>query len=57
MNKTQSVTQTVLKAVALGLSVASLVLGYLGTIEPATQLSLLAIGVFALSIAALQKND
>ena len=57
MNKTQSVTQTVLKAVALGMSVASLVLGYLGTIEPTTQISLLAIGVFALSVAALQKND
>jgi uncharacterized membrane protein (Fun14 family) len=57
MNKTQSITQTVLKAVALGMSVASLVLGYLGTVEIATQVSLLAIGVFALSVAALQKND
>ncbi len=57
MNKVQSITQTVLKAVALGMSVASLVLGYLGTIETATQISLLAIGVFALSVAALQKNE
>ncbi len=57
MNKTQSITQTVLKAVALGMSVASLVLGYLGTVEIATQVSLLAISVFALSVAALQKND
>lgn len=57
MDKVQSITQSVLKAVALGMSVASLVLGYLGTIETATQISLLAIGVFALSVAALQKND
>lgn len=57
MNKTQRVVQTVLKAVALGMSVASLVLGYLGTIEIGTQISLLAIGVFVLSIAALQKNE
>ena len=33
MDKVQRITQTVLKAVALGMSVASLVLGYLGTIE------------------------
>lgn len=57
MDKVQSITQTVLKAVALGMSVASLVLGYLGTVETATQVSLLAIGVFALSVAALQKNE
>jgi len=57
MDRVQSITQTVLKAVALGMSVASLVLGYLGTIETTTQISLPAIGVFALSVAALQKND
>jgi uncharacterized membrane protein (Fun14 family) len=57
MNKTQSITQTVLKAVALGMSVACLVLGYLDAVETATQVSLLAIGVFALSVAALQKNE
>jgi uncharacterized membrane protein YwzB len=57
MNKTQSITQMVLKAVALGMSVASLVLGYLGTVETGTQISFLAIGMFALSVAALQKND
>lgn len=57
MDKVQSITQTVLKAVALGMSVASLVLGYLGTVGTATQVSLLAIGVFALSVAALQKNE
>lgn len=57
MNNIKSITNTVLKAVALGMSVASLVLGYLGTIETATQVSLLAIGLFALSVAALGKND
>ena len=57
MNKTQSITQMVLKAVALAMSVACLVLGYLGTVETATQVSLLAIGLLALSVAALQKNE
>ena len=57
MDKVQSITQSVLKAIALGMSVASLVLGYLGTIEAATQISLLAIGVFALSVSGLQKTE
>jgi len=57
MNKTQGITQMVLKAVALAMSVACLVLGYLGTIEIADQFSLLAMGVVALSVAALQKNE
>jgi len=57
MNKTQSITQMVLKAVALGMSVACLVLGYLGTVEIGEQVSILAISVVALSVAALQKNE
>ena len=57
MNKTQSITQMVLKAVALAMSVACLVLGFLGTVETAAQVTLLAIGVFALSVSALQKNE
>ena len=57
MNKIQNITQTVLKALALAMSVACLVLGYLGTVETADQVSILAIGVVALSVAALQKNE
>ena len=56
MNKTQGINQMVLKAVAIAMSVACLVLGYLGTVEIADQVSILAIGVVALSVAALQKN-
>ena len=57
MNKIQNITQTVLKALALAMSVACMVLGYLGTVETADQVSILAIGVVALSVAALQKNE
>lgn len=57
MEKNRSITQVVLKAVALGMSVASMVLGYLGAVDPATQISLLSIGVFALSVSALQKTE
>ncbi|MBE0685125.1 MAG: hypothetical protein IH585_03915 [Anaerolineaceae bacterium] len=57
MEKNQSITQLVLKAVALGMSVASMVLGYLGAVEPTTRISLLSIGVFALSVAAFQKTE
>ena len=57
MNKTQNITQTVLKAVALAMCVACLVLGYLGTVETADQVSILAIGVVALSVAVIQKNE
>ena len=56
MEKNQSITQLVLKVVALGMSVASMVLGYLGAVEPTAQISLLSIGIFALSVAALQKT-
>ena len=57
MNKTQNITQTVLKAFALAMCVACLVLGYLGTVETADQVSILAIGVVALSVAVIQKNE
>ena len=57
MEKNQSITQLVLKVVALGMSVASMVLGYLGAVEQTTQISLLSIGIFAMSVAALQKTE
>jgi len=57
MNANQKIIQTVLKAVAVGMSVASIVLGYLGTVDAGTQVSLLSLGLFALSVAALQKKE
>ena len=57
MKKYQGIVQIVLKAVALGMSVASMVLGYLGAVDPGTQISLISIGVFALSVSALQKTE
>ena len=57
MKKYQGIVQLILKAVALGMSVASMVLGYLGAVDPGTQISLISIGVFALSVSALQKTE
>ena len=56
MNANQKIIQTVLKAVAIGMSVASIVLGYLGAADLGTQVTLLSLGLFALSVAALQKE-
>ena len=56
MKENQKPFQTVLKAVALGMSIASIALGYLGAVDVGTQVSLLSIGLFALAIAGLQKE-
>ena len=41
-------------AVAVGMSVAAIVLGVLGTATPATLITLLAIGLFCLAIVSLK---
>lgn len=51
----QEIVNLVLKAVAVGMAVASAVLGYLGSVDIESQVGLLSLGLFALSIAALQK--
>lgn len=56
MKENQKLFQTVLNAVALGMAIASIVLGYLGAVDVGTQVSLLSIGLFALAIAGLQKE-
>jgi len=43
-----------LKAVAVGMSVAAIVLGALGTATPATLITLLAIGLFCLAVVSLK---
>jgi hypothetical protein len=42
------------KAVAVGMSVAAIVLGALGTATPATLITLLAIGLFCLAVVSLK---
>ena len=55
MEKAQSIINMVLKAVALGLAVATIVLGALGGVVVSTQVSLLGIGLFALALVALRE--
>ena len=45
----------VLKAVAMGMAVASIVLGILNTASSETMVTLLSVGLFALALAELQE--
>jgi hypothetical protein len=57
-SETQRITDLVLKAVALGMSVVSIVLGFIpnaGDVD--THITLLGIGLAALAISALQKEE
>ena len=56
MEKPRSIISLVLKAVALAMSVASIVIGILGAADVNTHLTLLGIGLFALALSALQKE-
>ncbi|MGD2041128.1 MAG: hypothetical protein PVH11_09895 [Anaerolineae bacterium] len=58
MENTQRIIDLVLKAVALGMAVVSIVLGFLPeAADVSTQVTLLSIGLFALALAALQKEE
>jgi hypothetical protein len=54
MNK--KIFSTVLKAVAVGMGVAVIVLNILGTLNTETAITLLSIGLTALAIESLQKE-
>ena len=54
MKKLGALVDLVLKAVALAMGVATVVLGVLGAAPPATTTILLGIGLFTLALAALQ---
>ena len=56
MDKAQPIITLVLKAVALAMAVASVVLSILNTASGETTVVLLSIGLFALAVAALQKT-
>ena len=58
MENAQGIIILVLKAVALGMGVVSIVLGFLPeAADVSTQVTLLSIGLFALALAALQKEE
>ena len=60
MNKpeTARITRLVLKAVAVGMSVASIVMGFIPSVaDTDTQMTLLSIGLAALAVAALKQED
>jgi len=57
MENIQSITQTVLKAVAVGMAIASVVLGFFPEAAGAdTRVGLLSLGLAALALAALAKE-
>ena len=57
-SETSKIVNLVLKAVAVGMSVSSIVLGFIpSAAEPGTQITLLSIGLAALSVSALQNED
>lgn len=51
-----SIVVLVLKAIALAMAVAAVVLGILKTAVPETLIMLLGIGLFALALAAFQRE-
>jgi len=58
MNKIGAIIDVVLRAVGLAMGVAALVMSILGAAEAETLITLLAIGMFCLGVAALdQVND
>ena len=58
MENTQRIISLVLKAVALGMAVVSIVLLFLPDVADIdTHVTLLSIGLFALAVAAFQKAE
>ena len=57
-SETQRITRLVLKAVAIGMSIASIVMGFIPNVADIdTHITLLGIGLAALAVAALMKED
>ena len=57
-SETMNIVSIVLKAVALGMGIVSIVLGFLPVAADVdTQITLLGIGLAALAIAALDKEE
>jgi putative Mn2+ efflux pump MntP len=57
-SETQRIIGLVLKAIAVGMSIASIVMGFIpNAADIDTHITLLSIGLFALALAALQKEE
>ena len=57
-SETQRITGLVLKAVAVGMSIVSIVMGFIPDVADVdTHITLLGIGLAALAVAALMKED
>ena len=56
MKERSEIVQLVLKAVAMAMGVASVVLSILGTVPVETNVMLLGMGLFALGLAALDRE-
>ncbi len=56
MKNSQSTLNLILRAVAVGMAAAAITLGFLGA-DVETQVSLLAIGLFALAVAAMRQEE
>jgi len=58
MENAQRIITLILKAVAVGMSVASIVMSFLPDVgDVDTHITLLGIGLFALAVSALQKEE
>ena len=55
-SKVSNIISLVLRAVALGMAVVSIVLGILGVAETDTIITLLSIGLFTLALDALDRG-
>ena len=54
----ERISRIVLKAVAIGMSISSIVMGFFPDVTDVdTHLTMLSIGLAALAVAALQKED
>ena len=56
MKKVEPITGVVLRAIALAMAVASIVLGYVGTESLETVVPLVGIGLFALALAGFLRT-
>jgi putative Mn2+ efflux pump MntP len=58
MENARKIINLVLKAVAVGMSVASIVMGFIPEVgDVNTHITLLGIGLFTLSVSAVQKEE
>lgn len=57
MENAKSIINMVLKALAIGMSIVSIVLGFVGEADVNTHITLLGIGLAALAIASFQNEE